>query len=643
MHKLLSAMLMGTVSLWLTNPAVADDGDAGQVTPEKIQNSFPAKRPYSPYADRNFPTRPLFGDTHLHTAVSFDAGIFGARLTPRDAYRLARGGQVTSNTGQPVKLSRPLDFLVVADHSDNMGMFPDLLAGKPNIMADPQGRRWSEMMNSGQGMKAGLEVVAAFSEGKMSPALIYSPDSKQFKDTWQDTIAAAEENNDPGRFTAMIGYEWTSQGAFNIHRNVIFRDNGDKASQVLPYTTMKPLGSPLEPDLWKWMAAYEDKTGGEVLAIPHNGNLSNGLMFGPVQSFSKLPLDKAYVEARAKWEPLYEATQTKGDSETHPALSPNDEFAGFEKWDFGNLNASQAKTPDMLQYEYVRSAYKMGLQLEKQFGTNPYKFGLVSGTDAHTGLPAIEEDNFWGKVVPMEPNPKRLQNVFVADKETGITVHERMVAAAGYAAVWATENTRTSIFDAMQRKETYSTTGTRMVVRFFGGFDFDAVDANTRNPAFAGYTKGVPMGGDIGPAPQDKVPTFLVAAMKDPLGGNLDRYQIIKGWMDEKGDTHEKVYDVVWSGDRKPGADGKLPPVGNTVDAANATWTNSIGEPELIAVWKDPDFDPKLKAFYYGRILEIPTPRWTTYDAKYYGTPLPTDVPASIQERAYTSPIWYNP
>jgi hypothetical protein len=639
--KQFPAILLASACAW-TTPSFAQL-DATKAPADSLKAGYPDKRPYSPYADRNFPTRPLFGDTHLHTAVSFDAGIFGARLTPRDAYRFAKGGQVVSSSGVPAKLSRPLDFLVVADHSDNMGMFPDLLAGAPNLMADPQGKRWNEMMKTGKGQEAGLEVVAAFSQGKVSPALVYSPDSKAFKDTWLDTIAAAEENNEPGRFTAFIGYEWTSQGAYNIHRNVIFRDNGDKARQVFPYTTGKPLGSPLEPDLWNWMADYETKTGGDVLAIPHNGNVSNGLMFGPIQPFTDKPIDKAYIEARAKWEPLYEATQTKGDGEAHPYLSPNDEFADFETWDFGNLNASEAKKPEMLQYEYARSALKLGLKLETEFGTNPYKFGMVGSTDAHTALAGVEEDNFYGKVVPMEPNPDRIENVFIADKTTGIVVNEREVVSSGYAAVWATENTREAIFDAMERKETYGTTGTRMAVRFFGGYDFEATDANSRNPAIAGYSKGVPMGGDLESAPEGKVPSFLVAALKDPLGGNLDRYQIVKGWMDDKGELHEKVYDIAWSGDRKPGADGKLPPVGNTVDTANAIWTNTIGSPELIAVWSDPEFDPKQKAFYYGRVLEIPTPRWTTYDAEYFGKELPKDIPSSIQERAYTSPIWYNP
>jgi len=638
----IKATLLGATALVFCTPALAD-GDAGQVTQEKIEKVFPAKRPYSPYADRNFPTRPLFGDTHLHTAVSFDAGVFGARLTPRDAYRFAKGGQITTNTGQQARLSRPLDFLVVADHSDNMGLFPDLVAGKPNIIADPKGRKWYDMMKEGRGQEAALQVIAAFSDGSFPKALVYEPDTAAFKSTWIDTIEAAEENNDPGRFTAFIGYEWTAQGSFNIHRNVIFKDGGEIARQSLPFTTTAPLGSPKETDLWKWMADYESRTGGDVLAIAHNGNVSNGLMFPFIQPFTDKPVDQQYAEARHRWEPIYEVTQMKGDGEAHPFLSPNDEFANFETWDKGNLDMSEAKKPEMLQHEYARSGLKLGLQMEKQLGVNPFKFGMIGSTDAHTGLPAVEEDNFWGKVAPMEPSPERLTNTFVKNPKTGITVNDRDVVSAGYAAVWATENTRESIFDAMERREVYATTGTRMAVRLFGGYEFTEADAKSRSPAIAGYGKGVPMGGDLGAAPEGKAPTFLVAALKDPIGANLDRYQIVKGWMDEKGETHETVYDVVWSGDRKPGADGKVPAVGNTVDVANATWSNTIGSPELIAVWTDPEFDPRQSAFYYGRVLEIPTPRWTTYDAKYFGLPVPADVPATIQERAYTSPIWYKP
>ena len=646
MMKSIGALLLtSAASLSLGWPASAQEShptDTGTLEQSAAEKLFPVKRPYSPYADRDFPTRPLFGDTHLHTSFSFDAGAFGARLTPSDAYRFAKGETVTSSTGQPAKLSRPLDFLVVTDHSDNMGFFPDLMAGKPNIMSDPAGRKWHDMIVGGQGPQAAIQIITAFSQGTFPKTLLYSPESPSYRSAWDETIKAAEDANDPGHFTAVIGYEWTSNtGGNNLHRNVIFRDNGDRAGQVVPYVVLKPFGSDDPRDLWKWMGAYEEKTGGRVLAISHNGNLSNGRMFPIIEPGTGKPIDREYAETRTKWERLYEATQIKGDSETHPYLSPNDEFANFERWDKGNLDLSELKKPEMLQYEYARSALKLGLKLEGELGVNPYKFGMVGSTDSHTGLTAVEEDNYFGKTSAMEPSAERTSAVFV--KTPKATIYDWETSASGYAAVWATENTRESLFDAMERRETYATTGSRMVVRFFGGFDFEQADAISRSPAIAGYAKGVPMGGDIGPAPEGKVPTFLVAALKDPIGANLDRYQIVKGWVDSRGEMQEKVYDVAWSGDRKAGADGKVPPVGSTVDAANAIWSNTIGAPELIAVWKDPDFDPKQRAFYYGRVLEIPTPRWTTYDAKYYGVKLAPEVPIEIQERAYTSPIWYTP
>jgi hypothetical protein len=616
-------------------------GDVGGINEGDLARILPGQAAYSPAVNRTFPTRPLFGDTHLHTAVSLDAGVAGARLTPADAYRFARGEQITASSGQPVKLTRPLDFLVVADHSDQMGFFPALAAGDPNMLADPTGRRWYDLMTSGQGLIATLEIIGAMSNNTFPPALAITPDSPVYRDAWTATIDAAEAYNDPGRFTAFIGYEWTSQAAFNIHRNVIYRDGADLARQVLPFTVSPPLGSPQDTDLWKWMEAYEEQTGGDVLAIAHNGNLSNGLMFPVIQPFTDLPVDQAYAEARARWEPVYEVTQMKGDGETHPFLSPNDEFADFETWDKGNLDVSEAKTPEMLPHEYARAALLLGMQLEGEFGTNPYKFGMIGSTDSHTGLSAVEEDNFWGKVTPMEPNPERLTKVFLSNQATGLTVMEWEVSSAGYAAVWAMENTRAAIFDAMERREVYATTGTRMVVRFFGGYDFVPSDASSRNPAVIGYGKGVPMGGDLAPDPEGRAPAFLVAALRDPVGANLDRYQIVKGWIDAEGIPQERVYDVVWSDGRVPGADGRLPPVGSTVEGA--TWTNTIGAPELIAVWQDPDFDPAVPAFYYGRVLEIPTPRWTAYDAAYFGTePVPGTV-MELQERAYTSPIWYTP
>jgi hypothetical protein len=364
-------------------------------------------------------------------------------------------------------------------------------------------------------------------------------------------------------------------------------------------------------------------------------------MFPMMDTFTKRPFDRAYAETRTKWEPLYEVTQIKGDGEAHPYLSPNDEFADYETWDKANLDLSVPKQKNMLQYEYAREALKNGLVLEQRLGVNPYKFGVVGSTDSHTALATAAEDNFFGKHSGTEPGAERWEHPVGCFKESCIIGWEQ--AASGYAAVWATENTRQAIWDAMMRKETYATTGPRMMVRFFGGFDFEARDAKSRTPATIGYEKGVPMGGDLRNAPKGKAPTFLVAALKDPIGGNLDRIQIIKGWLGNDGKTKEKVYDVVWSGNRKPDAKGKLPPVGNTVDIANATWTNSIGAGELITVWKDPDFDPKQRAFYYARVIEIPTPRWTAYDAKRFGIKMSKEVPMITQERAYTSPIWYTP
>lgn len=637
-----TVLLLATVcavTLWAQEPA-----PPGLPPPpeQELQSVYPKKAPYSPYAERNFPERVYWGDTHLHTSFSMDAGAFGCRLGPREAYRFAKGQEVTASSGQPVRLARPLDFLVVADHSDGFGFFPMLMSGNPSVLADPQGRRWYEMIQSGQGPAAAVDIITSFGKGAISKAILPVPGTTEFQGAWEEIIKAAEEANDPGRFTAFIGFEWTSNtGGNNLHRNIIFRDGAAKASQVEPYITQKPYGSDDPRDLWKWMSAYEQKTGGHVLAIAHNGNLSNGRMFPIIESFTGKPIDREYAETRAFRERIYEVTQIKGDGETHPFLSPNDEFANFERWDKGNLDLTEKKKPEMLEFEYARSALRNGLKLEQELGVNPYKFGMIGSTDAHTGLAAIDEDNFWGKVSSEEPNPERAIKPFVKSPLATIMGWEQ--TASGYAGVWATSNTREALFDAMQRKEVYATTGPRIIVRFFGGWNFEASDANTRNPAVVGYNKGVPMGGDLIQAPSGKSPTFLVAALKDPIGANLDRIQIIKGWLDSKGETHEKIYDVAWSGNRKPDANGKVPPVGDTVDVPNATYTNTIGASELIKVWKDPEFDPSQRAFYYVRVLEIPTPRWTAYDAKYFGIKMPPEVPMKLQERAYTSPIWYTP
>jgi len=627
---------LGTLALPLS-AQMPPPADAEEV----LADAYKGKS-YSPYAGRGFPSRPLWGDTHLHTAASMDAGAFGNRLDLRAAYRFARGEEVVSSTGTPVKLSRPLDWLVVADHSDNMGFFPDLLAGKPHLLSDPTGKDWYQRIQAGEGVGVALEIISKFSQGKFPEALLYTPDSAPYKSVWQDTINAAEEFNEPGSFTALIGFEWTSLvKGNNMHRVVVYRDGGDKASQMVAYTTMPPMGSTNPRDLWKWMTAYEEKTGGDLLAIAHNGNLSNGIMFPLEAQWNGTALDEAYVTQRSLWEPLYEVTQIKGDGETHPFLSPDDEFADYETWDVGNLDVSEAKTDDMLAGEYAREALKRGLAIEARLGTNPYKFGQIGSTDSHTSLATAQEDNFFGKHTGYEPNPERMNHpMFKTDNGS---IQGWQMAASGLAAVWATENTREAIFDAMARKEVYATTGSRMGVRFFGGWDYSDADISSRSPAFAGYSKGVPMGGDLPARTGNKAPTFMVYALRDPIGANLDRIQIVKGWLDGAGKTHEKVYDVVWAGERKPGKDGKLPPVGDTVDAATANFTNTIGAAELATVWTDPDFDPSQKAFYYARVIEIPTPRWSTYDAFRFGIPIPKGAPVSTQERAYTSPIWYSP
>jgi hypothetical protein len=602
---------------------------------------------YSPYAGRKHPTRVYFGDTHLHTANSGDAFTEGNKLSPEDAYRYARGEEVISSTGVPIKLSRPLDFLVVSDHAEGLGLSIELYNGNPALVADPTLARWNEMLKAGgqQALKAKNEVVAAQSQGTL-PAVTRDPKvvGPIMKSTWQRYTTTADKYNEPGRFTALIGYEWTSvPGGNNLHRNVIFRDGKDRADQVLPFSSHQ---SEDPEKLWDWMAQYEARTGGQLLAIPHNGNLSNGRMF-ELTDFSGQPLTRDYAERRARWEVLQEIVQVKGNSETHPTLSPNDEFAGdmgVAGWEYGNLALlGSPQSPGMRATTYVRAGLMRGLELEARLGVNPFKFGVVGSSDIHTSLSSVEEDNFLGSSITNEARAKRWDNVI--KEGFGQKRYGWHYLAAGYAAVWATENTRESIWDAMKRKEVYGTSGTRMTVRFFGGWNFKPEDARGRNLADAGYAKGVPMGGDLPKAPRGKAPTFLVAALKDPLFGNLDRIQIVKGWLGKDGVAQEKAYDVAW-GDaerRRPGADGKLPPVGNTVDVETATWTDTIGDPSLAAVWIDPDFDPSVRAFYYARVIEIPTPRWTNYDAVRLGVKMSPEVPMTQQERAWTSPIWYTP
>lgn len=595
-------------------------------------------------------TEVFWGDTHVHTAYSMDAGLFGNRLPPEEAYRFAKGEQVTSTTGVPAQLVKPLDFLVVSDHSDNLGFFPKLAAGDPAFLANETGKRWYDMIQLGgqEAVAAALELVDMISRGTFPKALSIRPDTESYASAWKNITSAAEAANDPGKFSAIIGYEWTSlipPGA-NMHRVVVYRDGAELADQIMPYTTGSPEGSLNPRDLWKWLADYEAKTGGQILAIAHNGNLSNGIMFPLVESFDGRKVDTSYAETRMRWEPLYEITQIKGDGEAHPFLSPNDEFADFGSWDRGNLNVSEPKTQEMLQSEYGREALKLGLEIEQREGVNPYKFGFIGSTDSHTSLATADDNNFFGKHSGTEPGTRRIGHPFA--EAGGIRIQGWDQLASGYAGVWAAENTREAIFDAMMRKEVYATTGPRMIVRFFGGWDYTSADATAADLAAVGYSKGVPMGGDLTSATNGKSPSFLISAIRDPNGANLDRVQVVKGWMADDGSRHEKVFDVAWSDSetRAPDTDGELPEVGNTVNIEDASYENSIGADHLAVTWSDPTFDPVQGAFYYLRVLEIPTPRWPAFDVLNYGAPIPEDMTESdfvAQQRAYSSPIWYTP
>ncbi len=508
-------------------------------------------------------------------------------------------------------------------------------------MASELGQKLHELYQEGT-IESKSESYNLWVSTKLDGTNDLAMDSSLTTKPWQEIIQAAESANAPGQFTAFIGYEWSSLvDGNNLHRVVVYRDGGDKAR------TRIPLSSELNPDpeaLWDWMEKYEKETGGRLLAIPHNGNLSNGLMFDDITLTDKRPLDRTYAENRRRWEPLLEVTQMKGDGETHPFLSPNDEFSDFETWDKGSFGL-ELKTQDMLPREYAREALKRGLAYKEKIGVNPFKFGLIGSTDAHTSLPTTNENNFFGKVTQLEPSadPIRFEEPItgrLGEKPTGN--YARETSASGLVAVWANENTRERIFEAMQRKEMYATTGTRLRVRVFAGYDFKAEDIEREDFVDYGYSKGVPMGSDLN-NDNGATPQFLVRATKDPDGANLDRVQIIKGWVDANGETQERIYDVAVSDDRSINADGRCTtPVGTTVDVANASYTNTIGETMLFTYWEDPDFNSDLDAFYYVRVLEIPTPRWTTYDAKYFGIDIPEDVATSIQDRAYTSPIWYN-
>ncbi len=619
-------------------------GSAEAATAESAAAAMANDIPYSPGAESDLPNQVFFGDTHLHTAYSADAGLVGAVRTPDDAFRFAKGETVISNNGTPARLKRPLDWLVVTDHAENLGLPIAIHESDPTLLASAWGREIHDKFKTGtiEGMTGAYAMWASASLDKVQDPL--AGETELARSMWQRITGTADRHNVPGSFTALIGFEWTlTPGGNNLHRNVIFRDAADRANQIVPvssYDTQDP------QKLWDWMEAYERNTGGRMLALAHNGNLSNGLMFDDTTLAGKKPIDAAYAARRMKWEPIYEVTQIKGDGEAHPLLSPDDEFADYGTWDNGSFGA-EPKTPDMLPREYARAALKRGLAYESKLGVNPFKFGLVGSTDSHTALSTAGEDNFFGKVAAVEPSTNPMRFAEPITGRFGSAEQQQthaMALASGLAAVWARENTREAIFAAFERKEVYATTGSRLRVRVFGGFDFDAADLARADFATHGYAKGVPMGGDLSGSPSGEAPAFLVQAVRDPDGANLDRVQIIKGWLDKDGQTQERIYDLAVSDGRRIGPDGRCrEAVGNTVDAEQASYTNAIGDPYLEAYWRDPDFDPAERAFYYVRVIEIPTPRWTTYDAKIFGVKVPQGIPVSTQERAYTSPIWYTP
>jgi len=601
--------------------------------------------------DTAYPTHVYWGDTHLHTNLSVDANISGNKmLGPDEAYRFAKGEAVTAHNGMKARLHRPLDFLVVADHAFILGVMASLREADPALLATETGKLLYTQFQKVQADPDKAKRGAATSEFANNLYREKTSVEKPYQQSiWQRVTAYADRHNEPEKFTAFIGYEWSPVGyqithsdppsiIGNLHRVVFFKDSAEKTNQIVP-CSFKDSSNP--EDLWQAMQDYQDKTGGEVFAIPHNGNTSRGEVFAPFDAEGR-PLSEAYAKTRSRWEPLYEVTQIKGDSEAHPILSPTDEFADYETWNswFGRTYKG-VKTEgwiDRKKSEYARSALKLGLEQQHQLGSNLFKFGMIGSTDSHTSLATADENNYWGKMSDFEPNSNRVL------KRIWFDVANWEMAASGYTAIWAQNNTREVLFAAMKRKEVYATTGPRIEVRFFAGWDYVAEDALRLDLAMIGYNKGVPMGADLTHPPKGQSPHFLIRAVKDPDGANLDRLQVIKGWRSNDGKLHEKIYNVALSDGRQEDSNGKVPPVGSTVDTKSASYTNSIGDPELAIVWEDPDFNKDELAFYYLRVLEIPTPRWTAYDAKFFSIKnIPDDVPMVTQERAYSSPIWFTP
>jgi hypothetical protein len=579
----------------------------------------------------------FFGQTHVHTSWSMDAYVIGNTLTgPEEAYQYALGQPIRHPAGYMVKIGRPLDFQGVTDHSEYAGMMR--LANDPSspISKLPIAEKL-KVSSHADSVKVFGFLIGSIAKNEPIREL---NNPEVAGSVWKQNVAIADKYYRPGKFTTFAAYEWTSApDSRNMHRNVFFKDA--KKVPDLPFTSMD---SNHPEDLWTWMEGQR-KAGNEVLAISHNANLSDGIMF-PVDVDSKgRPIDAAWAQQRINNEPLSEIHQLKGTSETHPQLSPNDEFADYEIMSF---LIGVANSTSKLYGSYIREAYQNGLAMQQTRGYNPYKFGVVGASDSHDTADAYTQSGYFGGHSFLDSTPKAR---LAGTEEAGMEVVK--LSTSGLGGVWAEENTRESIFAAMQRRETYGTSGVRIKVRLFGGWEFGSNTLKQKDWVKIGYANGVPMGADL-PPPRGKAPIFIAWAVKDPDDANLDRIQIIKGWT-KNGQIFEKVYDVAWSGNRilerggpilnvlYSSGDLKLPPVGNTVDIKNATYKNTIGAVELKTVWTDPEFDPSLHAFYYARVLQIPTPRWSTYDAKKLGVPPPSDVPATVQERAWTSPIWYTP
>ena len=570
-----------------------------------------------------------FGEQHLHTQDSPDAFFMGTRNTPDEAYRFCKGEAIQKKpSGYTVQKRTPYDWCAVTDHAMYMGIMPQLMDPNSAVSIAAADDSAVSLLRAGKGDEAFAFLAQGVAAGQPDPNFL-APDV--IRTVWQTHIDIANQHYDPGTFTTLVAFEWTSiPFNQNLHRNVFFRDDG-------PEGTFSAFDSDKPEDLWTYLDVQRN-AGHDNFAISHNGNLSNGLMFAPRNS-EGLPIDAAYAERRAEHEVATEMVQTKGSSDTHPALSPNDEFAAFNV-EYRSLIGTSPPVRGQIEYSYVRQALINGVGYQEFLGVNPFKIGIVAGADAHTAFSDNEEFNYTGVHAGTDDTPeKRLAGAQQTAGEPALNF-----GSPGATGVWADENTREGIFDGIRRKETTGSTGPLIRVRVFGGWDFADGDLAATDWVSRGYDRGVPMGGDLPPKPaQATAPGFMVWAMKDPESGNLDRVQIIKGWY-RGGYPYEKVYDVAWSDQREPDPDtGKLPPVGNTVDVPNATYTNDIGEAQLSAVWTDPDFDPSLHAVYYVRVIEIPTPRWSTYDAARNDLPLPTTVPATIQERAWSSPIWYTP